>query len=444
MAALLDLTDAVLRLTGCDAVEVALTRSDTALTRFADSRIHQNVARADGEARVRVVVDGNRIGVSVTNELNPAALQRAARQARDIATVSPPDPLFAGLTPGPQSYPVAGNDDAATGGCPAAVRSEAVAAILSALPEGMLGAGMVETSRIERVIANSLGVAVEHAGTHASASILASGGDSTGHAEGSGTAVAGLDFAGLGARAARKVELGRHPRDVEPGRWAVVLEPGATKVLVQFLAVLAFGGKDFNDGRSALSGRLGQRVCGERVTIGDDPLSPLLPGVPFDAEGTPKRRMAFVDGGVAVAVAHDRSSAAVAGTTSTGHALPPPNPYGPVPTHVVMQPGDSSLDDLVRGCEHGLYVTRFHYTNVVHPLRTTLTGMTRDGTFLVEDGRITAGVHNLRFTQAVLSALSSVEDVGRELQVSTDPYFGAAASPAVRMSQFRFTSGTAQ
>lgn len=443
MPALIDLAGPALALDACDAVEVALTRSDTALTRFADSRVHQNVARIDGDARVRVVVDGSRSGVVVTNSLDPAALLRAAEQARDIARLSPPDPLFAGLTPGAQSYQAAGHDDPATGRCPADVRAQAVAGILSALPDGVLGAGHVETGRVEQAVANSFGVAGSHAGTYASAGILASGDDSTGYAQGSATAVGGIDFAALGARAARKVELGRNPRDVEPGIWAVVLEPGASEVLVQFLGYLAFGGKDFNDGRSALSGRLGQRVCDERVTIVDDALSPLLPGVPFDAEGTAKRRLPLIDRGIAVGVAHDRSSAAVAGTTSTGHALPAPNPYGPMPAHLVMEPGRASLDDLVAGCERGLYVTRFHYTNVVHPLRTTLTGMTRDGTFLIENGRITGGVHNLRFTQSSLDALSAVEDVGRDLHVSTELFFGAAVTPALRLSRFAFTSATA-
>lgn len=443
MPALIDLAGDALGLAGCAAVEVALTRSDTALTRFADSRVHQNVARVDGEARVRVVVDGVRVGVAVTNQLHPAAVLRAAEQARDIAELSPPDPAFAGLPSGAQSYPAAGRDDPATAGCPAEARTAGVAAILGVLPDGVLGAGFVETGRIELAIANSLGVAGEHAGTYASASVLASGTDSTGYAEGSGTSLTALEFAELGERAARKVELSRHPRDVEPGTWAVVLEPGATEVLVQFLGYIAFGGKDFNDGSSALSGRLGERLCDEQVTIVDDALSPLLPGVPFDAEGTPKRRIAFIDRGVATAVAHDRSSAAIAGTTSTGHALPPPNPYGPMPAHVLMQGGQASLDELVGGCERGLYVTRFHYTNVVHPLRTTLTGMTRDGTFLIEDGRITGGVHNLRFTQSCLDALSAVEDVGREVHVSSDAFFGAAAAPAVRLSRFAFTSATA-
>lgn len=443
MCPLLDLAADALTLDGCDAVEVGLTRSDSALTRFADSRVHQNVARVDGGARVRVVVDGCRVGVAVTNQLDHAAVRRTAEQARDIARDSPPDPQYAGLPKGEQAYAGAGCDDSDTAGCSPADRAGLVAAILAELPAGTLGAGFVETGRVERAIANSYGLAGSHAGTYAGASILASGEDSTGHAEAGGSVVSKLDVSRLGARAARKVELGRHPREVDPGTWSVVLEPGATEVLVQFLGYVALGGKDYNDGRSALYGRLGERVCSERVTIVDDALSPLLPGVPFDAEGTPKRRLPLIRSGIALSVGHDRSTAAAAGTTSTGHALPPPNPYGPMPGHVIMEGGNASLDELVQGCERGLYVTRFHYTNVVHPMLTSITGMTRDGTFLIEDGRIVAGVRNLRFTQSILEALSQVEDVGRDVEMASDAFFGAAAAPAVRLAKFAFTSATA-
>lgn len=442
-APLVDLAAAALELEACDAVEVGLSRSDVALTRFADSRVHQNVARSDGEARVRVVVDGSRVGVAVTNQLDPGTIRRTAEQARAIARLSPPDPQYAGMTGAGLAYPAAGNDDDETAGWSPAARAAAVATMLAGLPAGVLGAGFVQSGRVEQAVANSAGLRCAHAGTHAAASILASGADSTGHAEGAAPTAGGVDFAALGDRARRKVEQGRRPRDVAPGDWTVVLEPAATEVLVQFLDFMAFGGKDFNDGRSALSGRLGETVCSERVTIVDDALSPLLPGVPFDAEGTPKRRTPLIEDGIAVSVGHDRASAARAGTTSTGHALPPPNPYGPFPTHLIMQGGGASLDDLVAGCERGLYVTRFHYTNVVHPVQTVVTGMTRDGTFLIEDGAIAGGVHNLRFTQSILAALSDVEDVGADVEVASDAFFGSAAAPAVRLSNFTFTSATA-
>jgi len=138
-----------------------------------------------------------------------------------------------------------------------------------------------------------------------------------------------------------------------------------------------------------------------------------------------------------------RTTGALAGTGSTGHAMPAPNTHGGVPTHLLMEAGRASLDDLVAGLERGLYVTRFHYTNVVHPVTTSITGMTRDGTFLVEDGRIVGGVRNLRFTQSCLDALAGCEEVGRDVELATDLFYGASLAPAVRLAGFTFTSTTA-
>jgi PmbA protein len=443
-AGLLELAEPVLTLPGTDGVEVHLHRADTAVTRFADSRIHQNTARVDGEARVRVVLEGGRVGVAVTNDLTADGMRAVARRAREIARLTPADPRFPGLaTPAP--YPDAGVDDPATAGCPPAERARLVAALLAELPTGVIGAGTVETGRLETAVATSTGVRAEHAGTSAQVSLVASrdGADgASGYAEDAAPRLADLDVAGLGRRAAGKVAHPGGVRTLPPGTYRVILEPGATVVLTQWLAWVAFPAKAVAEGRSPLSGRLGQRVCDERVTIVDDPLSGRLPGAVFDAEGTPKCRHPLIERGVATGVTHDRATAAAAGTASTGHALPAPNPDGGIATHILIEPGTSGLDELVAGCERGVYVTRFHYTNLVHPIESTITGMTRDGTFLVEDGRLAAPVRNMRFTSSILAALSAVEAMGREVQVASDLFYGAAAAPAMRLSAFTFTSAT--
>jgi PmbA protein len=439
---LLEVAESALTLAGVDGVEVALTRSTSALTRYADSRIHQNTARSDGEARVRVVVDGARVGVVATTSLTPEGVRRAAEAAREAARLTPPDPHFGGLAPAVPlgDYGEAGRDDGATAAASPAERGELVAAVLAELGRVATGAGAVETARVERAVATSTGVRVAHAATQAAVSVLASGEDSTGHAESSASALGELDAGALGARARHKVELGARPREVPVGEYAVVLEPGATVVMAQWLAWTCFPGRAVAEGRSPFSGRLGEQVCSPLVTVVDDALSPLLPGVPFDAEGTPKRRLPLLDRGVAAGVTHDRRSARESGAGTTGHALPAPNPQGGIATHVLMEPGTASLDDLVAGCERGLYVTRFHYTNLVHPVSSTITGMTRDGTFLVEDGRVVGGVRNLRFTQSILGALGGVEAVGADSEVASDLFFGAARAPALRLSSFTFTS----
>jgi predicted Zn-dependent protease len=287
----------------------------------------------------------------------------------------------------------------------------------------------------------STGISVAHAWTRASLTCLVSGTDSTGWAEDTAGTLSGVSADDVAARAVGKVEAGRNPRDVEPGDWQVVLEPPAVGTLVEWLCWLAFAGRDVVEGRSAISGRLGEQVCSPLVTIVDDPLSPGLLGSPFDAEGTPKRALPLVADGVAVNVAHDRMSARFGGTESTGHALPAPNPQGGVPASPSLLPGTASADDLVAGCSRALLVTRFHYTNAVHALSTTLTGMTRDGTFLVEDGKVVGGVRNLRFTQSVLAALSTVEAVGRDTALGSE-FGGTVRVPALRLGRFHFSSAT--
>ena len=436
---LIALGEAALTTQGVDEVEVYLHRADTALTRFADSRIHQNVARSDGQARVRVVVDGNRVGVVATNDLTAEGVRAAAEQARVVAGLTPPEERWPGLAE-PMAYGQASPVDDATADADPAWRADLVARMLAELPRNVYGAGTAETDHSEQCVVNSRGVRAYAAATRAAASILASGADSTGWAQASAPAVGALNPASLGRNAADKVQLGAHPREVDPGQWAVVLEPGATQAFAQWLGWSAVGGKAVLENRSPLSGRIGSPVCSPLVTLVDDATSPLLPGVPFDPEGTPTRRSPLIERGVAVGVTHDRASAALAGTTSTGHALPAPNHSGGSPTHLLIEPGTTSLDQLVAGLERGLLVTRFHYTNLVHAMTSTITGMTRDGTFLVEDGRIVGGVKNLRFTQSILEALSNVEAVGDECEVSTDTFDGACASPAMRLSRFHFTS----
>ena len=427
---------------GTDAVEVLVRRSDSSLTRFAESSIHQSMARADGEARVRVVVDGARIGVSVTNDLTPAGLRAAAADAAEAARVVPPDPAFAGLVPPGQDYAAVSAADEETRTAGPEDRALLVARLLAPLPADTVGAGTVETASGEVAVVNSLGLRAYHSSTRARLSLLGSGVDSTGYAENCSARLSDVDADRVGARVARKVSAGRRPREVPSGTYAVVLEPVATSTLVQFLGWTAFGGRVVAEGRSPLSGRLGEPVCHPRVTIVDDATSALVPGAPFDAEGTPTRRTELIRDGVAVGVVHDRASARAAGVEPTGHALASPNPDGAMPLHLMMAAGAATADELVAGCERGLLITRFHYTNVVHAIESTITGMTRDGTFLIEDGAVVGGVRNLRFTQSILGALSAVEDVGCDTHLATELFFGAARAPAVRLASFTFTSTT--
>ena len=447
--ALAGLGDPALELDGVAGVEVLLTRGTSALTRFADSRVHQSTQRTDGTARVRVLLDddaGLRVGVVSTGSLEAAVVRAAAEQAREVARVTPPDPSALRLQDPGGAVPAVAHDEATAHAGPDA-RAAVVRMLLSRLGGDVLAAGSVSTGVEESAVVSTTGLRVSSSSTRAALTVLAFAGqgrrgDPTGWAEDAGPSLAGLDADSAGRRAAAKVEAGRVRREVGPGTFEVVLEPVAVAEAVQWLGVLAFSGKAYVEGRSALVDRLGEQVCSDAVTLVDDATAAGLPGEAFDGEGTPTRRVPLVEAGVARAVVHDRATAAQAGdgATTTGHALPQPNTFGPLPRHLLLEPGTATDDELVAGVERGLLVTRFHYTNVIHPLEASITGMTRDGTFLVEDGRVVGSVGDLRFGQPLLEALGDVRGVGARTAVGSSLFFGPARVPSLHLGGWRVTS----
>lgn len=423
---------------GGDAVEVLLFHSWGGLTRFADSAIHQSTWREDTSLRIRVVDDG-RVAVASTNEFTPQGAARAAAGARELAEVTSPDPLFPGLAP-KADVPAKDAFDEATAGTTPEQRAEGVEAIVAQASDGFRAAGSYETGASEIALLNSEGQFCYGPTTQASVTSLVSGGDGgAGYVEAWSVGAGGLDLEAIGRRAALKARDSQAPRDLDPGRYEVVLEPAAVATLVAFLSYLGFGGRALAEGRSCLSGKEGQRVAADTITIADDVFAPGMPGAAFDFEGTPKRRVDLIRDGVFRDGVYDRRSARQAGKESTGHALPAPNPEGGFPLNVEMAPGDASIEDMVAATKRGVLVTRFHYSNVVHPLDSVITGMTRDGTWLVEDGEIRHPVKNLRFTQSILEGLGGTEMVGRDTEMVSEFFFSASRVPALKLGSFHFT-----
>jgi PmbA protein len=410
------------------------------LTRFANSEIHQNLASDDVEVRVRAVTSDGRVGVAVAHTSNPAVAAATASQALALARSCPADPEFPGLAP-PAALDAIPFDEATAHASPSD-RAAAVRALLHEVGEGWESAGALSTGGLELGVFTTQGQRAYTPMSSAELTLVVTGPSSSGFAQAGGRSVIDIDAAAVARTATAKARAGANPMPVEAGVWPVVLEPAATATLVSVLAMLGFGARDWLEGRAFTAGRLGESALDTRVTIIDDACSPQTIGLPLDWEGTPKQRVTLVQGGVLTAVVHDRHTAHQAGAASTGHGLPAPNPWGPAALNPLLVPGDGgSIADLIIGMERGLLVTRFHYTNVVHPRETRITGMTRDGTFLVHDGRILHAVHNLRFTEAVLRAFAVVEAVSSETAYTSELGFGGQA-PAVRLPAFTFTSTT--
>ena len=422
-------------------VEVLLQREVEGLTRFANSQIHQNVWRDDIGVTVRVVRAGGRTGVVSIHTDDPAAVATAATQAAALADLAPADEEYPGLA-GPAPVGAVPVDDDTFNATPQQ-RGAAVRAILDEVPEDFSAAGAYRTTAAELAVFTSAGQRAYAPTSFANLSMVVAGPTSSGWSEAGGRAMSDMDPAASGRRAVAKAAAGRDPVEVPAGSWPVILEAPAVATVMQFLSYLGFGGRSWLEGRAFTSERLGEPVVDSRLTLVDDAMSPASTGAPFDYEGTPKQRVELIKDGVAAAVVHDRHSAKRAGVESTGHGLPPPNTHGPLAMDPLLQPGvDGSVADLISRCERGLLVTRFHYTNVVHPKETSITGMTRDGTFLIEDGRITSGVRNLRFTQPILAALEHIDGLSTETSFASEIFEAGARFPALALPAFQFNSTT--
>jgi predicted Zn-dependent protease len=271
---------------------------------------------------------------------------------------------------------------------------------------------------------------------------------SSGWAQGSDWKVDRVPTRGLAEEALKKAIDSADPRGIEPAPMTVVLDPYATSDLLYMLSLPGMNARAVAEGRSWMANRIGEQAMSELVSIWDDGQDPKGLPRPFDSEGTPKRWVDIVNEGIIQAPVHDRKTAKQAGAESTGHALPydiPPmaRRYAPLPMNLFMAPGEQRTEELIASTQHGLYITRFWYTRLVHPRDCVVTGMTRDGVFLIENGVITKPVKDLRFTQSYVEALRDVEAVGSEIRLVTEDFLGSAVrAPSLKIASFRFTGST--
>ncbi|MDP3013267.1 MAG: metallopeptidase TldD-related protein, partial [Candidatus Subteraquimicrobiales bacterium] len=245
----------------------------------------------------------------------------------------------------------------------------------------------------------------------------------------------------LAKKACDKALKGKNTVTIKPGAYTVILEPNAVADMLVFLSYVGFSALSVQEKRSFMCGRFGEKVTGENITLWDDALSTETIGVPFDFEGVPKEKVVLIENGIARNVVYDSYTANLEGKESSGHALLYPNLYGPQAANLFLQKGNSNFKEMVKSTKEGILVTRFHYTNIEDPMKTTLTGVTRDGTFLIENGEITKGIKNLRFTQSILEALANVEMISKETALK-EGFFGVVKVPALKIGRFNFTGLT--
>ena len=427
------------RSAGVTEVEALMGAKASALTRFANNRIHQNVAERNGFLSLRVIVDG-RTARATTNQFDRDSIERVVAQAIAITRSSEPYPDLLPLL-GPQEYPVVHRHDMATARITPEERGKAVAeAIRIVESAGQTAAGIYETEESASALLNSEGMMANYPETSSTFSITALAADSSGLAKAEAPRVADIDYAGLAATASRKAAASAAPREIPPGRYTVVLEPAAVLDLVGQI-VGDFSATALEDQRSFLNERLNQKTFGENITIYDDAYHPLQTGAPWDGEGVPRSRLTLVDAGVPGEIAWCRNRAAVAGRAPTGHGYPLPNEYGEAPANIVVAGGNSSVEEMVASTSHGILVTRCWYIREVDPYEKIMTGMTRDGTFLIEDGRPVAGLRNFRFNVSLVEMLNHVEAMSPTARASGEEAFEMVV-PAMKVNQFNFSEVT--
>jgi PmbA protein len=429
-------------------IEVIVAGSEDALTRFANNEIHQNVAERMVHLSVRPVMDGRTARAS-TNRLDSEGIRQVVEAAIGITRLTDPDPALLALADPADFEPsefveVEPQTDRffeATARTTPQERALAVAEAIAAVEDkGQTAAGAYATGGSMFALLNSRGVSRWYTETMARFSITAIAPESSGWAKGSSCYHGDLDPVELAARAAAKAEKSAAPRVLDPGRYSVVLEPAAVLDLVGQMFG-DFSATAIRDGRSFLNDRLGKKVFGGNITIRDDCLHPLQAGAPFDGEGVPRRALTLVENGVVREVAYCRQAAAQAGALPTGHGFPLPNEIGEAPANIVFVGGDTPLDEMIRSTERGILVTRLWYIREVDPYEKIFTGMTRDGTFLIEGGELAGGVRNFRFNQSLVELLSNVEMLGPPVRAAGEESIDMVV-PAMKVREFNLTEVT--
>lgn len=437
-----EILEKLLSMVEAEQAEAVIMARDLSLTRFANSTIHQNVDERDMTIYLRVA-DGRKLGVARSNRCDHESLKQTAQRAVEIARHQPENPDFDGFAKSPKAPSVDVYCEE-TANCSPLRRAENVRTVIRESDRfGFLAAGSHYTSATAIAYANTLGTSQFHRYTSAYMNTVVMSPTSSGYADFSSISIEDFDPAKIGATATKICADSQNPRDLSEGKYEVVISSDALSDLMFWFAYIGFTPENFQDGRSFMSGRIGERIIGDNVTIWDDGLDPKGLPLPFDFEGVPRKRVDLITNGVAKGIVYSLITAKRDKTQSTGHALPPGEEIGAAPINVFLAPGKSTMEEMVRSIKRGLVVTRFHYINgLLDTKRALFTGMTRDGTFYVEDGKVRYPIKNLRFTQNMLEAFSKIEMISSQTKLFILEGLGAYVLPALKVSEFNFSGKT--
>lgn len=429
----------ILKYSDADETELLIAGGSYQLTRFANNTIHQNVAEEGYVLSVRTVYDG-KTARATTNKFDAESLRRVVAESSSLARQQHSDPELLPM-PGPESYrPVNRYFDVTAAVTPEDRARAVVKAIQIAEKNGQTAAGAYSTGSGGQALLNSRGVMAHYSETHAEFSITMMAPNSSGWAKKDSPDVREVSPEGLAARASEIASRSHDPQELEPGKYVAILEPAAVLDLVGFM-FFDFSGQAVRDKRSFLTDRIGEKLFGENINIHDDVYHPLQFGPQFDGEGVPRRQVALVEKGVIKGLTYARKTAKAMGTEPTGHGFPLPNEWGEAPTNIVFEGNHHPVEDMISSTERGVLVTRVWYIREVDPYKKILTGMTRDGTFLVEEGKVKHGIRNFRFNESLIEMLNCTEMIGTPERASGEES-APMVVPPLKVSGFHFTEVT--
>ncbi|MEO0083540.1 MAG: TldD/PmbA family protein [candidate division WOR-3 bacterium] len=426
-----------------DMLEVGIYSNRRGTTRFANSIIHQNLTVENPYLWARVIIDtaaGKKIGGVSSRNLTIEGVKETVNKAIEVARHSTPDKEFVSL-PKPTDTKIKAPTPKQVETITPEQRAAAVRKIVKIAKKHKLDvAGVIHTNSYSLGITNNFGINQYAIGADSYVTITAMSENSSGFAMAIDKKFTNIDFEKLAEIACQKAILSKNPREIQPGAYTVLLEPYAVAEFITFLGWLEFGGKAFAEKRSIISKKLGKLITGKNITITDDITHPQVIAFPFDFEGVPRKKVIFIENGVARGVVFDSFYAHKLKRPNTGHALPQPNPYGPFPASLIIKPGAISINDMLKRIDQGILITRFWYTRVVDPDKTLITGLTRDGTFWVENGEIKYGIKNLRYTINIYETLKNVIAMSKESYLTGEN--GSVVAPAMLIKNFNFTGKT--
>ncbi len=437
----LEILKKVISMSNAEQTEAVLSGGKSFVTAYANNYIHRNSGTEDYTLSVRVAF-GKKVGAASVNDLSEESIEKVVKDAMLIAENQRENPDFVSFAK-PEDAEI--NEEAGfsedTANFGAMQRAEAVKKIIDAAKEKKLNAtGTFEVEINELAVVNSLNVERYAKRTVASLKSVVLGENSSGYSKESAVNVKDISVERVLNESIGVAEKGKNPSAVEPGKYEVILTPYALAEFISHLGYLTLNARALKEGSSFLVGKFGQKLLGDNITMLDDGLSKETIPMPFDFEGVPKKKVIFFENGVAKGVVYDTLTAYKEGKESTGHALPQPSPFSPYPMNFIMEGGQSSVEEMISHVEKGLFVQRFWYTNPMDPREAVITGMTRDGLFLIENGKITKPLQNMRFTESIITALNNAVELSETKKIIYDMV--PMTVPYARIKDFTFTGKT--